>query len=240
MHAMQLDRAHAAAGAFEVQWCMQHMDVWVAKHRCLPSTARGTGQAPTHLSIITLYDIRCGAWAGTQSWLGSGLRACSRLSLLWPRAAWRRWLQTPCVRRLSLMCLPLRWRTLRHRSSATGKSHLPLTFFPSPQLLPSFAQEWLCCDGAAIGTCGGCARATNLLLVTHDLWNFGRCEAVHVPVRVAMRAMSSLQEAHEAILQFLEAAGQGDVDARDPIILAAIISLGRCTCFQQLQSVDTQ
>ena len=46
-------------------------------------------------------------------------------------------------------------------------------------------------------------------------------------VRVAMRAMSSLQEAHEAILQFLEAAGQGDVDASNPIILAAIRSLGR-------------
>ncbi|EIE22426.1 hypothetical protein COCSUDRAFT_42735 [Coccomyxa subellipsoidea C-169] len=44
---------------------------------------------------------------------------------------------------------------------------------------------------------------------------------------VAMRAMSSLQEAHEAILQFLEAAGQGDVDANDPITLAAIRSLGR-------------
>ncbi len=51
---------------------------------------------------------------------------------------------------------------------------------------------------------------------------------MHVHGRVAMRAMSSLQEAHEAILQFLEAAGQGDVDANDPIILAAIRSLGRC------------
>ncbi|CAL8468607.1 g8147 [Coccomyxa elongata] len=45
--------------------------------------------------------------------------------------------------------------------------------------------------------------------------------------RVAMRAMSSLQETHEAILQYLEAAGQGEVDASDPIILAATRSLGR-------------
>ncbi len=42
-----------------------------------------------------------------------------------------------------------------------------------------------------------------------------------------MRAMSSLQETHEAILQYLEAAAQGEVDASDPIILAATRSLGR-------------
>lgn len=45
--------------------------------------------------------------------------------------------------------------------------------------------------------------------------------------RVAMRAMSSLQETHEAVLQYLEAAAQGEVDASDPIILAAARSLGR-------------
>ncbi|BDA43419.1 probable neurochondrin at N-terminal half [Coccomyxa sp. Obi] len=45
--------------------------------------------------------------------------------------------------------------------------------------------------------------------------------------RVATRAMSSLQETHEAILQYLEAARQGEVEASDPIILAAARSLGR-------------
>ncbi len=52
-------------------------------------------------------------------------------------------------------------------------------------------------------------------------------ECVCLLGRVALRALSSLQETHEAVLQYLEAAGEGEVDAGDPIILAAARSLGR-------------
>jgi hypothetical protein len=46
--------------------------------------------------------------------------------------------------------------------------------------------------------------------------------------RVAERAMSSLQETHEAVLQYLEAAQEGQLDAQAPLVLAAMRSLGRC------------
>jgi hypothetical protein len=35
----------------------------------------------------------------------------------------------------------------------------------------------------------------------------------------------------EGVLQFLEAAQQGEVSAEDPLVLAAIRALGRCACF---------
>lgn len=53
------------------------------------------------------------------------------------------------------------------------------------------------------------------------------CEAARAVPRVATRAMSSLQEAYEGVLQYLEAAARGEVNAKDPIILAAIRSLAR-------------
>jgi hypothetical protein len=167
----------------------------------------------------------CWAWAGTQSWLGSGRRECCQLSLLWPRAASRRWLQTPSVRRPWLMCLPLRQRTHWRQSSATGKSHLPvhcsLHLGCSPLLhtgCPVMGTILSIAAYLARNTYGKCVLQTHGICV---------CEVVRLTVRVAMRAMSSLQEAHEAILQFLEAARQGNVDASNPIILAAIRSLGR-------------
>ncbi len=46
--------------------------------------------------------------------------------------------------------------------------------------------------------------------------------------RVAAQAMSSLQEAFEAVVQFLEAAQRREVEADNPIVLAAIRGLGRC------------
>jgi len=60
-------------------------------------------------------------------------------------------------------------------------------------------------------------------VVSGMLW----CKAAPAILRVATRAMSSLQEAYEGVVQYLEAAARGEVNAEDPIILAAIRSLAR-------------
>lgn len=77
----------------------------------------------------------------------------------------------------------------------------------------------------------GCVEALATDAARADALADGRAGSTAQPPvlleSVASRAMSSLQETLEAVLQYLEAAASGQVEPQEHVVLGAIRSLGR-------------